>query len=609
MKREDIVNMPYAVDANHLVEVDAAGTIDGLFRERAARTPNALAYKHYDDGHGNWRDYTWAHMAHAVARWQAALRAEGLQRGERVAVMLRNCPEWVAYDIAALGLGLVTVPIYTQDRPENVAYILGNAECRVLLFETEEQWRGLRAVAGTLGSLQRFVALRRFDAGDEPRLTALADWLPDDAPPASYGGRGPDELATIVYTSGTTGRPKGVMLSHRNILTNAYACLAAVLPVDERYLFLSFLPLSHTFERTCGYYLPMMCGAPVAYARSIQLLGDDLRTLRPAVLVSVPRIYERVWAAVRDKLDEAGRMKRALFHLAVEAGWRRFEYRQGRARWHPLLLLAPLLHRLVGRPVLARLGGGLEVALSGGAALSPEVSRVFIGLGLQVIQGYGLTESSPVICANRLHDNVPASVGQPIPGVEVRVAASGALQARGPNVMLGYWNNPEATRAVLDGEGWLDTGDLVSVEPGGHVRITGRLKDIVVLSNGEKISPTDVETAVLGDPLFDQAMLVGEGRPCLTMVAVLNAERWAAAAQDAGLDADALAARDVERYVLKRVAQRLQAFPGYLQVRRLILTREPWTLDNGCMTPTMKLKRGSVLARFEADIDRLYRGM
>ena len=592
----------------HLVAVDAAGTLDGLFRERARRTPDLVAYRQYDEPHGNWRDYTWTHMERQVARWQAALRSEGLEPGDRVAIMLRNSPEWVAYDIAALGLGLVTVPVYTQDRAENVAYILNDAGCRVLLFENEEQWRGLQCVVDQLAGLQRMLSVKTLPVADEPRLRNLSEWLPDEAEAPTYGASQADSLATIVYTSGTTGRPKGVMLSHRNILTNAYACLEGCMQADSSLTFLSFLPLSHTFERTCGYYLPMMSGSPVAYARSVQHLGEDLRALQPGALVSVPRVYERIWATVRDRLEAERWHRRKLFFLAVDVGYARFEYGQGRARWRPALLLWPLLHRLVAGKVLARLGGRLRIAMSGGAALSPEVSRVFIGLGLPVIQGYGLTEASPVVCANRLNDNVPASVGLPLPGVEVKIAENGALHVRGPNVMLGYWKNPEATRAVITEDGWLNTGDLVRIDTGDHVYITGRLKDILVLSNGEKISPTDVEAAILRDPLFEQVMLIGEGRPYLTLLAVLNVERWEAQCATAGLDPAELGGRETERCVLKRVAAQLQAFPGYLQVRRLALSREPWTVENGLLTATLKLKRESVMSRFVAEIDRLYAG-
>ncbi|MBZ5583968.1 MAG: AMP-binding protein, partial [Acidobacteriia bacterium] len=284
-------------------------------------------------------------------------------------------------------------------------------------------------------------------------------------------------------------------LSHHNILTNANACLQ-VMTVDHDALFLSFLPLSHTFERTCGYYLTMMAGSTVAYARSIPQLGEDLQTIRPTMLISVPRIYERIWEAIRTKLDEGPRVRKELFLLAVEVGFARFEHAQGRGPWRPSFLLWPVLDALVAGKVLARLGGRMRAALSGGAALSPAISRVFIGLGLPVLQGYGLTETSPVACANQPEDNLPASIGHPIPGVEVRLGDKDALLIKGPNVMLGYWNNEEATRQMIQAGGWLNYGDTARIDAQGHVFITGRLKEVIVLSNGEKIPPFDMEAAI-----------------------------------------------------------------------------------------------------------------
>jgi long-chain acyl-CoA synthetase len=595
--------------AGNTITPEEAGTLDGLFRERLRRTPGAIAYRHYDDSHANWRDYTWMHMERLVARWQAALRGEGLQPGDRVAIMLRNSPDWVAFDIAALGLGLVTVPLYTHDRAENVAYILQDSGCTVLLFDHEEQWRGLSSVCERAPSLQRLLSARPIAHDGDSRLRHVDDWLPDEAQAPVYGMAARNSLATIIYTSGTTGRPKGVMLSHYNILANAYASLEGVMHVDASYTFLSFLPLSHSFERTCGYYLPMMGGATVAYSRSVQQLGEDLRSVQPTVLVSVPRVYERIWGTVRDRLQRESRLKRALFSLAVSVGYARFEHAQGRAPWRPSLLLWPVLQRLVARKVLARLGGRLRVALSGGAALSPHVARVFIGLGLPVVQGYGLTEASPVVCANRLEDNVPASVGRPIPGVEARVSADGELIVRGPSVMQGYWQDRQATAAAVSADGWLSTGDLVRIDEGGRVYITGRLKDVLVLSNGEKISPNDVEAAILRDPLFEQVMLIGEGRPYVSLVAVLDEERWRTVSAAAGLDPADVASRAAERLIVKQAAAQLTSFPGYLQVRRVIVSREQWSVENGFMTPTLKLRRESVLARFDAEIDRLYAGL
>ena len=595
----------------HVISPEAAVTLDGLFRERVKRKPEAVAYRDFNLQHANWRDYTWAQIDHQVARWQAALERDGLKAGDRVAVMLRNSPEWVIFDQAALGLGLIVVPLYTQDRPENVAYILDDAGCKVLLFGTYEQWQAFSGVRDKLGGLIRILTVESLPgAAGDPRLKSIDQWLPEAGGETRHVPRDPAALATIVYTSGTTGRPKGVMLSHRNILTNAAGCLQIV-PVTSDDLLLSFLPLSHTFERTCGYYLTIMCGATTAYARSVQQLGEDLQAIRPTMLISVPRIYERVYAAIKAKLDAGPPLRGRLFQLAVDVGWARFEHAQGRGGWTPGFLLWPVLKALVASKIMARLGGRLKTAFAGGAALSPDISRVFIGLGLPVIQGYGLTETSPVACANSLHDNLPASVGKPIPGVEVKIGDKGALLIRGPNIMLGYWNNEEATRAMIGADGWLNSGDTARIDEQGHVFITGRLKEIIVMSNGEKVPPVDVEVAIMRDALFEQVLLIGEGKPYLSVIAVLNAERWNDLVAKNGVDAaapGALQSTQVQTIVLERIAHQLREFPGYAQVRRVTLTLEPWTVENGLLTPTMKLKRAKVLELFNAELDAMYSG-
>jgi long-chain acyl-CoA synthetase len=594
----------------HVIPQEAAKTLDGLFRERAKRTRDRIAYRQFNEQHGNWRDYTWGQMNHQVARWQAALEKDGLKAGDRVAVMLRNCPEWVAFDQAALGLGLVVVPLYTQDRPENVAYILNDSACKVLLFEGREQWQSLEAVRGQLGGLVRILAINTLpDTSDERRLNWIGNWLPDDGGEPKHVPNDPKALATIVYTSGTTGRPKGVMLSHDNILSNVAACLSVLAPAEDD-VFLSFLPLSHTFERTCGYYLGVMTGAATAYARSIPQLAEDLQSIRPTLLISVPRIYERVYGAIRAKLDEGPPLRKKLFQLAVDIGYARFDHAQGRGGWQLSFLLWPVLDALVAKKILARLGGRIKAAISGGAALPPEVSRVFIGLGLTVLQGFGMTESSPVACANTPDDNVPSSVGKAVPGVEVKIGENNQLLIKGPNVMMGYWNNEEATRQTIQ-NGWLHTGDMARRDEAGHIFITGRLKEIIVLSNGEKVSPVDMEAAIVRDPLFEQAMLLGEGKSYLSVIAVLNSDQWKSLARGLGVKADdkaVLASKPVEEASLKRIAAQCREFPGYAQVRRAALTLEPWTVENGFLTPTMKLKRAKVMETFNAEIDRMYEG-
>ena len=595
-----------------MISIETAQTLDGLFQERAKRSPQSIAYRDYDVNQETWLDYTWADMSRAVKLWQTALSRENLAPGDRVAIMVRNCPQWVMFEQAALRLGLAVVPLYIEDRAENAAWCLDNAGVSLLLLGNMAHWKALSEIVDQLTQLKRIVILEAVSqdihrTGDQ-RAIASSDWLPATPKNIALIQNDPQALATIIYTSGTTGRPKGVMLSHHNILSNAYAC-AQTVTVTPNDCLLSFLPLSHTFERTAGYYTPMLCGATIAYARSTRQLADDLLIIRPTILISVPRIYERIYANIEETLAEGPAIARLLFKLAVNIGYSRFEYSQKRTHWKITHLLWPLLDRLVARKVMDKLGGRLWQVMSGGAALSPEISRVFIGLGLPILQGYGLTETSPVVCANRLDDNVPASVGRPVPGVEVKLGEQDALLIRGPNVMLGYWNNPEATHVILSKEGWLNSGDTAHIDAQGRVTITGRLKDIIVTSTGEKIPPVDMETAILRDPIFEQVMVVGEGRSYLSVLVVLSKRGWEEVAIRCNTKNDprTLACDEyAEEIVLEKISHQISSFPGYAKVHRALLIPEPWSIDNEMLTPTLKLRRNKIYEHYRTKIDKLY---
>ncbi len=588
------------------------GTLAGLFRERVQRSPDAVAYRHFDSGSQQWQETTWQAMATTVAQWQQAFQTEQLQAGDRVAVMLGNCPEWVAFDQAALGLGLVAVPLFVNDCPENLSYVLEDSGAKLLLIQGERQWQQFVQVADRLQGLQRVVTLDTIeDRIANPRLQWIEEWLPTGKGDELIARESsPDQLATIVYTSGTSGRPKGVMLSHSNILSDAHAGLQYIdIFTDD--LFLSFLPLSHTLERTIGYYLPIMAGATVAFARSIQQLNADFKTVQPTIFVSVPRIFERVHLRIEEQLQSKSPLVRKLFDWAVAIGWRRHEHRQGRASWHPGSLLWPLLDRLVARKIRDNLGGRVRLTVCGGAPLAPAIARIFIGLDVRVLQGYGLTESSPVISVNSLQDNLPASIGKALPGIEVRLGEKDELLAKGPNIMLGYWNNAKATANTIDAEGWLHTGDKAHIDEQGHIFLTGRLKEILVLANGEKIPPAEMEMAIIADSLFEQVMVIGEQRPFLSVLAVLNKEQWELLTQERKwhpVQDELLRDRSVESVVLRRITMQTAAFPGYAQIRRIALTLTPWTIENGLITPTLKLRRNHILKHHAADVKRLYVG-
>lgn len=584
------------------ISMDASATLPGLFRERARRSPQAVAYRYHDAASGSWCDVSWEEAARQVASIRSALAEEGLRAGDRVAIMLRNCPCWVFFEQAALSLGLVVIPLYTNDRADNVAYVLQDAQVKVLLLENEKSLNQLSSIQPQLQGLVRLLSTESCEMPETyPRLACLSQWAHAGAFDFELSELiKTDDLATIVYTSGTTGRPKGVMLSHRNILYN----IDMVLKLFEIYredILLSFLPLSHTFERTVGYYLPMVCGCTVVYARSVQELGADLLSQRPTVLISVPRIYESVYNKIQLQLAKKSSFAQKLFHSAVELGWQRFQRGGGGLRWL-------LLNKLVAGKILAKLGGRLRLAITGGAPIATEVSKTFIGLGLPLVQGYGLTETSPIISANPLQDNDPASVGIVLPGVEVSLGEHDELLTRSPSVMLGYWQNEEATREMIDEDGWLHTGDQVRIE-NGHVYITGRIKEIIVLSNGEKVPPVDMELAISMDPLFEQALVIGEGRAFLSAIVVLAPEIWRQEAGKQGFDledAEILQGKAVQRFILNRIADALRDFPGYAKVRAVIVHDVPWSVEDGTMTPTLKLRRNQILKQAQAEIDKLY---
>jgi long-chain acyl-CoA synthetase len=543
----------------------------GEYFQQHVAAPDKVLYRHFDGG--DWRDITVAEIAALIGRWQAALAALGLAAGDRVAVCLKNGVDWVALDLAALGLGLVVVPLYVDDNPDNIAWCVANAESRLLVVESTKMASALK----NTGSVLPPVYVLRPDAGD-PNAT-VASLLPAATAMPQFRSLPEKTLATMCYTSGTSGRPKGVMLSHGNIIANVLSCQETRMARSTD-LFLSILPLSHMFERTGGYYLPLSIGAKVVYARSVAELAEDLAAQAPTVMFAVPRIFEKFYARVDEALAKSP-AKRWLFRQCADRGWR---VESKSAGWIDALA-TPVLRAIVAKPVLARLGGRMRFAVVGGAALDPEIAHTFIGLGLPLLQGYGLTEASPVISVNREEDNDPESVGPPLPGVEVKLGKAAELLARGGNVMLGYWRNDEATKAAIDTDGWLHTGDVAEIRD-TKIYIRGRIKDILVMSNGEKLPPQDVEFAVLHDPVFEQVMLVGEGRPFLTLLAVTRE-------------------RD-EKALVARANEQLKAFPRWVRIRRVIATPDAWSIDNGLLTPTLKLKRPLVLAKFKDQVDAVY---
>jgi len=602
-----------------------ARTLSELFQARTRLTPAGEAYRQFDLRTQKWVSYSWADMQERVRHWRAALRQENLPLGARVAILVPNSIEHVCMDQAALSLGMVPVPLHVVDNPGNLAFVIGDCGASVLLVDSWARWSALAPFGDQFGELNCVLVLEegalagghegdRNDSGAGTRVASITTWLsrakPDTETDDPESPIDPNALAAIVYTSGTTGRPKGVMLSHQNILSNVEAILQTM-EIRDGDILLSFLPLSHTLERTVGYYLAIASGATVAFARSVAQLMDDLKTIRPTLLISVPRVYERAHAVLRETIDRR-LVTKWLFAGAVSLGWRQFQHAQGRGPKLPLLLrpVWRLLDHLVGRPVRDRFGGRLRAAVTGGAAVSSDVARPLLALGIPLVQGYGMTESSPVIATNTLGDNDPSTVGHPIQGAEVRIGDKDELLARSASVMLGYWHRPEESQRMVDADGWLHTGDQAEII-NGRIRIKGRIKDIIVTSTGEKVSPADLEAAIANDPLFEQVMVLGEQRPYIGAVLVLNRLRWSSQAVELGLDPQSLSSLQSEvakQWALQRVAQLVRSFPSYATPRAVFLSLEPWTVASGLITPTLKPKRPAIMSFYEKEIAALYAG-
>lgn len=605
--------MPEQSSAKPSFGLENFTTLPQLLVNSVERYGEREALRQFDKETKSWHSLSYAQLMVRVMEWRRAYAAMNLERGTRIGILMPNSIDHACADQAALANGLVPVPLHAIDTPGASAFILSDSRAKVLVTNKLTRWKQIKAAGGDLQDLTA-VIITEDEVDDETGMVrGLSEWLAAGTHVVELPeGPKEDDLAGIVYTSGTTGRPKGVMLTHGNIVSNVKATLECVFPqVGD--IFLSFLPLSHTFERTAGYYLALATGCTIAYNRSVLLLADDLKTIRPTVIISVPRVYERIFARVHDKLKKSRPAARYLFDWAVEIGWRDFCRRNhlpvehtGRA-WLDGLM-RPLV-RKVSSTLLDQFGGRLRIAISGGAALSSKVARTFCGLGLPIIQGYGMTEASPIIAGNNRMLNQPNTVGKPFNNVEVRLGEGDEIQIKGPSITRGYWNRPDATADAFTEDGWFRTGDVGGFNELGLLSIKGRIKEIIVTSTGEKVPPADLEAAIETDPLFSQCYVIGENRPYLSLITVVNPDEWASFAKSCGVDPADPASLDnpsVKTAALKRAKTAAGEFPHYALPRAVVLTQEPWTIENGLITPTLKLKRGPLSKKFANVIAQLY---
>ena len=562
---------------------------------------------------GTYRPISTAELADRVYRLAKSLEALGVKRGDRVALMSENSPHWAATDFAVLGLGAILVPIYPTLTPDQAAYIANDCGARIVIAETQKHLDGFLAHAGELPQVEKFVVIK--GASDDPRVLSfealLAQGTGYDKAKFEASARAcePGDLATFIYTSGTTGQPKGVMLTHDNIVSNVLAAKAVFPIIEAKFTALSFLPLSHSFERTVDYFYYYV-GVTIAYAESVNTVPQNLQEVRPQVFVSVPRVYEKFLARVNEGVASASPIRQKLFHWAVGVGRRSVEYRLRRETPGGLLgLQLALADKLVFSKIKARLGGRFVLALSGGAPLGRDVADFFWGAGVPIFEGYGLSETSPVITVNTPDHVKLGTVGRTVPRVTVEIAADGEILAKGPNIMKGYWNLPEATRETIDAEGWFHTGDIGEVDSEGFLRITDRKKELIVNANGKNIAPAPIENALKASPYIAQAVVIGDRRKFLSALLVPDFDTLSGWAGKQGLPADRpslLARSEVRSLLAKEVENVNKGLAKFEHVVAWDLLPEEFTIETGELTPTLKVKRRIVNQKYGDVIDRLY---
>jgi long-chain acyl-CoA synthetase len=564
---------------------------------------------------GVYRAWSWAETAATVRRLAIGLAALGVAPGDRVALVAENRPEWVIADLAIMCAGAITVPGYTTNTVENHRHLLADSGATAIIVSSAAFAARVIPAAQQAPSVRTVIAIEPLPEAmpGAGGMVAIRAWdevlaLADGSGAERAASLGPDDIATIIYTSGTGGVPKGVLLSHRNIIANcrgAHRLLEMLGLGDE--VFLSFLPLSHSYEHTAGMMFPISIGAQIYFAEGAETLATNLVEVRPTIMTAVPRFYETLHQRIRHGIQRERGLKRRLFEQAVAIGRKRL------AGERPSLaerLIDPLLERLVRDKVRARFGGRLKAMISGGAPLNPEIAGFFLALGVNLLQGYGQTEAAPVICCNPPGAIKADTVGKALDGVRLRIAEDGEILVAGDNVMTGYWNDPAATARSLD-DGWLHTGDVGALDADGYLRITDRKRDFIKNSGGDMISPARVEGQLTFQPDFAQAMVVGDQRPYLVAILVPDQEfathyahEHAGKPELAALAADPGFAKAIGAIV----ARANQALSPIERVRRFVIADEPFTVANGQMTPTLKIRRHTIREAYGPALDTLYDG-
>ncbi len=596
--------------------MQAPTTLTALFEAQAQRYAHKCVVA--SKKNGIYHPVSYPHFWEDVLHVAASLYRIGMRGNHHIAIWSHNCPEWAMMDFAVLSLGAADVPIYPTMSEAEIAYIINDSESTMLAVETTEQLQTVNALAGECPTLKGIILFHESpDVPDCPlpiyRFRQLRTEGKHESPHVRDAVRQalsavtPDTLASIVYTSGTTGSPKGVMLTHGNFMSNVRDLLA-ITPLSDADSLVSFLPLSHVFERTVGYYTAIGCGASIYYAESQEKLVENLQEVRPTILICVPRLFEKIRQRLLENLSP---FQKPIFDWAQRVGvayqnalknektppfWLRFQFR--------------IADRLAFKKVQSRTGGRIRFFVSGGAALSKELAEFFHAMGLLVIEGYGMTESAPVIACNRLKSYRFGTVGKALPSVSVKVADDGELLARGPNIMQGYYHRDRQTQIAIDPDGWLHTGDIAEMDSEGFIRIIDRKKEIIVLSNGKKVAPLVVEETYKNSPYIAQVDVIGEKRNYITALIVPQMDWVQRYLRRKGITVSAPEKMVRDPAVIRLFTDLLKKegtpLAEFEKIKKFVLLPAEFSIEDGLLTPTLKLKRKQISERYEPEIESMY---
>ncbi len=591
-------------------------TIAEMFTSVTAKYAGKAAYG-FKVGE-QWQELTFTQVREQVEKITGGLKSLGLKNEERVAIIAPNNQLWALADYSIVCARGVVVTIYPTLTPKQIWWIAQHSEARFLLCGDREQTEKVLPLLPELTKVEKIIVLDDTSIS-HPQVMTLRRLLEIGATynsehPGNFedGIKNilPEDLLTLIYTSGTTGEPKGVMLTHRNLTSNIQGSLQ-VIHADENDIFLSFLPLSHSFERMAGHYLATGIGAKICYAESINTVADNMREIHPTLMTAVPRFYEKVYAKIIDNIAASSAIKRNLFWWAIDAGKKADQ--KNNAGKKPGSLLSTKLavaEKLVFHKLKERVGGRLRFFVSGGAPLSKEIAEFFRAAGIAILEGYGLTETSPVISINPLEKNKLGTVGRAIPGVEVQIAADGEILTRGPHVMKGYFKDDDATREVIEPSGWFHTGDVGMMDEDGYITITDRKKNILVTSGGKNVAPQPMENVLVTSKWIEQIVVIGDKRKfvsALIVPAFVNLEAWAKEKGLAYTDHESLITLPAVKELYDRViAESMEGFAQFEKVKKYILLSQEFTIESGELTPSLKVKRNVVEKRYAELIDAMY---